>query len=237
MDGFSYTNIFETKGIEYLIVIGFLLLIFPFWRALNKPLKVKEAAGEALGALTAAVLRIPKGLFYSKNHVWTHLERSGNASLGLDDLLMHITGRVELKNFRNPGERVKKGDLIAEITQDGKQLKIMSPISGEISDVNENVKSEPAVLNEDPYRKGWLYKIKPEKWSAETGKLVMAEEARDWSEKELLKFKDFVAHSMKKHAPESTELILQEGGELNDHPLSGMPAEVWEDFQKGFLDV
>ncbi|MBS0011270.1 MAG: hypothetical protein KFF49_07660 [Bacteroidales bacterium] len=237
MDGFSYTNIFETKGIEYLIVIGFLLLIFPFWRALNKPLKVKEAAGEALGALTAAVLRIPKGLFYSKNHVWTHLERSGNASLGLDDLLMHITGRVELKNFRMPGERVKKGDLIAEITQDGKQLKIMSPISGEISDVNENVKSEPAVLNEDPYRKGWLYKIKPEKWSSETGKLVMAEEAREWSEKELLKFKDFVAHSMKKHAPETRELILQEGGELTDHPLSGMPAEVWEDFLKGFLDV
>ncbi|HKL66683.1 MAG TPA: hypothetical protein VJ877_02235 [Bacteroidales bacterium] len=237
MDGFSYTNIFDTKGIEYLVVIAFLILIVPFWRALNKPLKTKEIAGDALGVLTAAMLRIPKGLFYSSNHVWTHLERSGNASLGLDDLLMHLTGRVELKNFKNPGERVKKGDLIAEMTQDGKPLRIMSPISGEISDVNENVESEPAVLNEDPYRKGWLYKIKPDKWSSETGNMVMAEEARKWSEGELLKFKDFVANSMIRHAPQTSEVILQEGGELTDYPLSGMPAEVWEDFQKGFLNI
>jgi len=237
MDGFSYTNIFDTKGIEYLIVIGFLILVIPFWRALNKPVKVKEAISERFGILNAAVLKIPEGLFFSKNHVWSHLERSGKVSLGLDDMLMHITGRVELKNFRNPGERIRKGDLIAEITQDGKQLKIASPISGEIRDVNEYVSSEPGVLNEDPYGSGWLYKIKPDKWTEETADCAIAADAKTWSENELLKFKDFVAHSLEKHYPQTSAVILQEGGELIDHPLTGMPEEVWKDFQDSFLKV
>lgn len=237
MEGFTYTNIFDTKGIEYLVVIAFLILVIPFWRALNRPLKVKEAIGETLGILNAAVLRIPQGLFYSKNHVWTHLERSGKVSLGLDDMLMRITGRVELKNFRKPGEKISKGDLIAEITQDGKLLKIASPISGEIRDVNELVSSEPDVLNEDPYGKGWLYKIKPEKWTDETADSVVANDARKWSENELLKFKDFVAHSLQRHYPETSMVVLQEGGELADHPLAGMPEEVWQDFEENFLRV
>lgn len=237
MDGFSYTNIFDTKGLEYLIIIGFLILIVPFWRALNKPLMVKEKIRESLGVLNAAVLRIPEGLLFNRNHVWTHLERSGKATLGLDDLLMHITGEVELKNFRNPGERVRKGDLIAEITQDGKQLKITSPVSGEISDVNDNIISEPALLNNDPYQRGWLYKIKPERWKEETGDYYMAGEARRWAEKELLRFKDFIANSVKKHSPETAGVVLQEGGELVDYPLSGMPAETWEDFQDAFLNT
>ena len=41
MDGFSYYNIFDTKGIEYLVVIAFLLLLIPFWLALNKQVKIK----------------------------------------------------------------------------------------------------------------------------------------------------------------------------------------------------
>jgi len=237
MDGFTYTNIFDTKGTEYLVVIAFLILIIPFWRALNRPLKVREAISETLGILNAAVLRIPEGLFYSRNHVWTHLERSGKVSLGLDDMLMHITGRVELKNFRKPGERVSKGDLIAEITQDGKQLRIASPISGEIQAVNEYLASEPELLNEDPYGKGWLYKMKPDKWTDETADHVVAEDAKKWLEKELLKFKDFVAHSLQKHYPETSMVVLQEGGELVDNPLKTMPSEVWEDFQEDFLKV
>ena len=40
MDGFSYNNIFETKGIEYLVVIAFFALLIPFWITLNKQAKI-----------------------------------------------------------------------------------------------------------------------------------------------------------------------------------------------------
>lgn len=236
MDGFTYTNIFDTKGIEYLIIIAFLILIIPFWIAINKPLKIKEKIWEALGTLSENILRIPQGLFYSKNHTWTHLEKSGKALVGLDDLLVHLTGRVELSNLRKPGDHVYKGDFIAVINQEGKHLNIASPISGEIQNVNALLKKQSDAINEDPYGKGWLYKIKPDNWVAETNTCFIANEAIAWTKNELTRFKDFIAKSISKDSPEAANAILQEGGELIDHPLAGLPKELWRDFQSEFLD-
>jgi len=236
MDGFSYNNIFETKGIEYLIIIAFLLLIIPFWIAINKQSEVKMQIKRAFGILTAGILKVPQGLFYSRNHTWSHLLKSGDAKVGLDDFLMHLTGEVRFINVKTAGDFVQKGELMAEVDQNGKILKIASPLSGIIIDSNELLKKEPGILNEDPYGEGWIYKIKPAKWIEETSTYYIAEEAVAWSKKELERFKDFMAESMKKYNPETTNLILQDGGELCDQPLSELPDPVWQDFQKSFLN-
>ena len=236
MEGFSRIDIFDTKGVEYLFVIGYLVLLIIFWKLSTKQVKLGEKIQHALGVLTASVLRIPQGLFYSKNHTWTHLEESGAARVGMDDLLQHITGEVKLDQLRTPGEIIRKGELLTEIHQEGKHLRIFSPISGTILDANTDLSESPELLNQDPYNEGWFYRIKPSDWKSETGSYYFAEEAVNWSVKELERFKDFLAVSMKKVAPEPSMVALQDGGELRDNTLSLMPNEVWEEFQKDFLD-
>ena len=103
MDGFSYNNIFETKGIEYLIIIAFLLMIIPFWIMINREVSIKSQIRNAIGILTEGILRIPLGLLFSKNHTWAHLEKSGVAEVGIDDFLLHITGEVKFSNLKAPG--------------------------------------------------------------------------------------------------------------------------------------
>jgi len=235
MDGFSYNNIFETKGIEYLIIIAFLLMIIPFWIIINRQTGITSRIKRTFGALTAGILRIPLGLFYSKNHTWTHLEKSGTAKVGLDDFLLHITGEVKFSNLKNPGDFINKGDFLAELNQNGKLLKIYSPVSGKIIDTNSLLVESPGLLNEDPYGEGWIYKIKPSTWIADTNSYYLAEEAITWYGKELERFKDFLAVSMGKYSPEISTVILQDGGELCDQPLSELPNEVWMDFQKSFV--
>ena len=94
MNDFNYYNIFETKGIEYVLTIVFFAILIPFWLVLNRQLKIKEAI-TSLGVLTANILRVPKGLFFSRNHTWAHLEKSGLAKIGIDDLLQHLTGEIK----------------------------------------------------------------------------------------------------------------------------------------------
>ena len=236
MDVFSYNNIFETKGIEYLVVIAFLVLLIPFWIALNKKVKITGQIRKAVGILTARTLKIPQGIFYSKNHTWAHLEMSGIADVGLDDLLLHITGDVRFSHLKNPGEKIKKGDLLAEIEHNGKTLRIFSPVSGEILATNDVLTYNPELLNEDPYQKGWMYKVKPTRWIAETNSYYMAEDATNWLGKELERFKDFLSGSAGLFSPESVRQVLQDGGELTDHTLSDLPAEVWHNFQEDFLN-
>jgi glycine cleavage system H protein len=237
MEGFSYSDIFATKGLEYLIIIAFLVLLIPFWIVLNKQVKITRQIQKALGTLSANILRIPQGLFFSRNHAWMFMEKSGIASVGLDDLLLHITGKIKFNNLKKPGETINKGDLLTEIDQNGKLLRIFSPVSGKIMETNPMLDENPGMLNEDPYGKGWIYKVKPSNWMTEVKSCYFADEATNWSEKELVRFKDFLAGTMKNYSPESSMVILQDGGELCDHTLSALPDETWREFQKEFLNL
>lgn len=235
MDGFTYHNIFQTKGIEYIVIIIFLLSLIPYWVIMNRRAKM-AGYSQSPRRLSKEKIKIPGGLFFSRNHTWAHLERSGLAKIGLDDLLIQITGSVDIRFLRDAGEEIMKGDLILEMKQQDKTLRIFSPVSGKISRANADVLEDDGILAEDPYGKGWLYEITPTAWVKETHTFFMAEEALEWSVREFDKFRDFIARSSAKHSPEPSYVILQDGGEMADHVLSVLPAEVWDDFQQEFLE-
>lgn len=230
MEQFVYSDIFDTKGIEYIIVIFFFMLIIPFWRMLNRPLKL-ETAGGALSAINLKALRIPQDLFFNRNHTWSHMEKSGVASVGMDDLLLHLTGGVELNYLKEMHENVKWGEPIARLSRDGRELVITSPISGEIDRVHSSLEDHSEAITEDPYS-SWLYRIKPEKWQEETVDALMAEEASAWTGKELERFRDYLAETAGEEG-----IVLQEGGELVGHPLSDMDQGAWKGFQEKFLHI
>ena len=236
MEGFTYTNIFETKGIEYIAILIFFALLIPFWIFLNKKVQITKQIRKALGLLTSNILNIPQGVYHSKNHTWAFLEKNGEAKVGLDDLLLHITGEVKIRTLKNAGDTISKGDMLLEIDQNGKLLQVFSPISGKILDSNDEIDTNPELLNEDPFGDGWIYTIKPSNWKAETHAYFLAEEATDWSKKELERYKDFLAESSRKYSTEQSMVVLQDGGELRDNTLSELPHEVWKDFQNDFLN-
>jgi glycine cleavage system H protein len=237
MDGFTYNNIFETKGIEYLIIIAFLLIIIPFWIMINKEVSIKNQVKNAIGTLTEGILKIPLGLLFSRNHTWAHLEKSGVAEVGIDDFLLHITGEVKFRNLRDQGSFINKGDILADIDHDGKILRVYSPISGRVEETNRLLSDMPEVVNDDPYEKGWIYRINPSSWSKETETYFIASEALVWTRRELQRFKEFIGGSLNKYTPEVSAVLLQDGGELCDRPLSELPGDIWQDFQKSFLDI
>jgi len=236
MEGFSYSNIFETKGIEYIAVIIFFVILVPFWILLNRKAKLRREFQKRFGVLSANSLEVPQGVFLGKNHAWTHLDMSGIARVGLDDLLFHITGEVQLKVLKNAGDKITKGDDLIEISRNGKVLKISSPISGELMDSNSLLSKSPELINQDPYKNGWVCKIKPSSWITETSGYYLAEEALKWTSKELARFKDFLSASTEKYSAQPAMVVLQDGGELADFPMSEMPKEVWQDFQTTFLN-
>ena len=182
-------------------------------------------------AINLQALRIPQGLLFNRNHTWSHMEKSGVASVGMDDLLLHLTGGIELNYLKDRQEKVKRGEAIAKITQEGKELLITSPISGEIDRVHNSLEDHSEAIIDDPYS-SWLYRIKPENWQDETGDAMMAGQASEWIGKELERFRDYLAETTAEEG-----LVLQEGGELSGHPLSEMDQDAWKGFQDKFLSM
>lgn len=235
METFHYYNMFETKGIEYLLTIAFFVLLIPFWLILNKRVAIAKGIQYALGVLSMGRMNIPQGIFYSPQHTWTYLRKSGIARVGIDDLILRITGQISIRELKTTGDKVQKGEQLAEIAQEGKLLKVFSPISGTLVSVNGQSGEHQQNLLEDPYGKGWLFEIKPSNWKQETQAYYLAEEAVNWTSAELVRFKDFLAGSLEKHEGMPSMMALQDGGELREHLLSDLPKGVWDDFQQQFM--
>jgi glycine cleavage system H protein len=235
MDGFTYTNIFETKALEYLAIVFFFAILVPFWLFLNKKEKPSVQAQIAAGVLTASSLRLPQGIFFSKFHTWAHMEKTGEAKVGLDDLLLHLTGEVKIIHFKTTGDEINKGEPLVRIKYNGNSLQATSPVSGEIKGTNELLAENPKLVREDPYQHGWIYTIKPNNWKTDTDSCFLAEDATNWAVQELERFKEFLAGYALKVMPESSQVVMQDGGEIIENALTGFPQEVWEDFQKNFL--
>jgi glycine cleavage system H protein len=235
MEGFTYTNIFETKGIEYLVIITFFLVLVPFWLLLNRKRKASEKAEEHL-LLTAGSFVVPKGIFFSKFHSWAHLQTDGLAKVGIDEFLLRITGSVNYLLLKEPGEWVRKGEVLIMVEHEGKKLEVLSPLTGRIEKANSTGFADSHDTT-DPafYKNGWICQIQPSSWKTETVSCYLADEALQWFNQELKRVKDFIAESVKFISPDSVQVVMQDGGELYDQPLTEFPRDVWNNFQEQFL--
>ena len=93
--------------------------------------------------------------------------------------------------MKSPGKKVKKGEQILSIIQNGKQLNLYSPVSGTIVEQNEALDTNSSSLNSSPYNEGWVYRIEPSNWSRESQLLFMADKQREFINKGILKAEGF----------------------------------------------
>jgi len=179
---------------------------------------------------------VPKGLYFDKTHTWAFMEKDGIVTIGIDDFMQHITGPITRIVMKNPGEKIKKGELLLSIIQSGKQLNMYSPVSGTIKKQNEALITRSSYLNSSPYSEGWVYRIEPINWFKEIQFLDMADKYKRWLDTEFPRVKDFLAATLKPDSLEYAHVVLQDGGVLKDGILSDFGPEIWEDFQTNFLD-
>jgi len=179
---------------------------------------------------------LPQGLYFNNTHTWAFMEKDGNISIGIDDFLQHVTGPITRVEMKDPGEKIKKGDLLFSIIQSGKQLNIYSPVSGTIRKNNEALISHSSRMNSSPYSEGWVYMIEPANWFKETQFMDRAEKHKKWIDNEFSRVKDFLAAILNPKSPEYSHIVFQDGGVLKDSVLADFGPEVWEEFQINFLD-
>jgi len=181
-------------------------------------------------------LSVPGGILFDKTHTWAFMEQNGYVKVGIDDFLQHITGTITRIKMKKEGDKVKKGDQILSIIQNGKHLNLYAPISGIIRESNAILDTNGSKVNTSPYNEGWVYRMEPSNWHRENQLLFMAEKQKEFIKNEFTRLKDFLATALGTDKELYAQVILQDGGELVDNTLSNLGPEVWEDFQSKFID-
>jgi glycine cleavage system H protein len=106
----------------------------------------------------AAEESYPADLKYHREHDWARIE-GDTATLGITWYAQDALG--ELVHFEPPGEgdSVARDESYGEVESVKAVSDLISPLSGEVVEVNAAVVEEPEKVNEDPYGEGWLVKI------------------------------------------------------------------------------
>lgn len=232
------------KGKSFLVLFisllaataGFVGFIYYFRTGKVKNV-VLQAVPQLQKTLNEQTFEIPGGLFFDKSHTWIFMEKDGQVKIGVDDFIPKVTGKLTRVIMKKPGDPVKRREPVVQLIQQGKHINIYSPVSGTITDFNEDLVTSPENINGSPYENGWIYQIKPSNWLRETDFFKLGSQYQEWIQSELARLKDFLACSHNLQLTPNVTVAFQEGGEIAAQPLKEMSPKVWDDFQTYFIDT
>lgn len=104
-------------------------------------------------------MNIPENLLYTKEHEWARIE-GDEAFFGLSDYAQSMLSDLVYLDLPEDGKQVKQFEAYGAVEAVKAASDIYAPLSGEIIAVNDAVKSDPGMVNRDPYGEGWLVKVR-----------------------------------------------------------------------------
>jgi glycine cleavage system H protein len=102
---------------------------------------------------------IPENLRYSKDHEWVAVD-GDNATIGITDYAQQQLGDVVYVELPKAGETFTEHEAFGSVESVKAVSEIFTPISGEVTEVNDGLNDTPEVVNADPYDGGWMVKLK-----------------------------------------------------------------------------
>lgn len=104
-------------------------------------------------------MNTPDSLKYTQDHEWVAID-GDTITVGITDFAQSELGDIVYVEIETEGEEIEKGEVFGTVEAVKTVSDLFMPISGTITAVNEELEGSPELVNEDPYEKGWMIKIK-----------------------------------------------------------------------------
>ena len=122
-------------------------------------------------------MNVPQDLKYTKNHEWVKID-GDIATLGITDHAQSELGDIVFVELPEEGDEFDAGDAIGTIEAVKTVADMNTPVSGEVTQVNEDLEDSSELMNKDPYGDGWIAKLKMSD-DSELDDLLSAEEYKE----------------------------------------------------------
>lgn len=104
-------------------------------------------------------MNLPSNLKYTKDHEWISVE-GDIATVGITEFAQGELGDIVYVEIETEGESLDQEEVFGSVEAVKTVSDLFMPLSGEIVEFNEELEATPETVNEDPYGKGWMIKIK-----------------------------------------------------------------------------
>ena len=130
----------------------------------------------------------PDDLYYHKEHFWAKVE-GDVATIGTTDFAQKLAGQVVYIELPSVGKAVEQGKPCGSM-ESGKWVgRIYSPLSGKIEAINSELEDNPELINESPYEKGWMCKIKASNLQEELKNIMKSDSLPEFIKSEIERVK------------------------------------------------
>ena len=119
---------------------------------------------------------VPADLKYTKSHEWVRTLADGTVEIGITDHAQHALGDLVFVDVPEAGRKVTAGEACAVVESVKAASDVYSPVAGEVTAGNPELATTPEVINQDPFGKGWLMRVRP----ASTGALASLMSAAEY---------------------------------------------------------
>jgi len=186
-----------------------------------------QAAASAWGADYVDGFLVPRSLSYHAGHSWLVRERKNVVRVGADEFAAALAGRIEQVELPKPGQWIRQGQRAFSFIRDGQKTEMVSPTEGEVIAVNQDVLSNPALLRQDPYGKGWLLSVHVPDEESTARNLIPAALVGDWMREAVGR--------LYAHQPALAGAAAADGGRPADDLLAAIPGANWKNVTSEFF--
>jgi len=127
---------------------------------------------------------IPDELYYHEEHSWARVDGT-KVTVGMSDFFQKEAGDIVFVDLPEEEDDVSQGEVCGKIQSRKWIGKLVSPVSGEIIEINEELEDDTSLINTDPYGEGWIIVIEASDLDSDLGNLIHGDAVADFIDKEI----------------------------------------------------
>lgn len=120
-------------------------------------------------------MNYPDELKYTREHEWVRDNEDGTVTVGITDFAQNELGDIVFVELEPEGTKVNREEVFGTVEAVKTVSELFAPVGGEIVEINDELEDSPEDVNEDPYGKGWMVKLKMDD-ASELEELMTADE-------------------------------------------------------------
>ncbi|MBI5083531.1 MAG: glycine cleavage system protein H [Acidobacteria bacterium] len=181
-----------------------------------------ESAGQTAGMLEEILsgFRVPAFLRYHPGHTWLMRERKNVERVGADEFAAILAGPVDRIELPKPGHWIRQGQKAISLFRGEEKIEMVSPVEGEVVEVNAEIAAHPELLREDPYGKGWLMTVFSPDEEGPARNLLPANLLGSWMKE--------ASEAFYRLQPQLAGATAADGGRPSKDATAAMPPEAWK---------
>ncbi len=194
--------------------------------AVHVAVRAEEAKAETVGSYVEGFL-VPEKLQYHAGHSWLLRERKNVVRVGVDEFAAALLGRIEKIDLPKPGHWIRQGQRTLGFLRGDQKAEMVSPIEGEVVEVNSEILENPSLLRQDPYGKGWLMSVFVPDEESTVRNLLPANLVRGWMREAVERL-----YAMQ---PELAGAVAADGGRPAEDLSVAFPNKPWTELTGEFF--